>query len=109
RHSVAALQLQQSAQRRKVSRLLVDEPRILLALAIVVVAHCLLQAMDRLGIEQVELAFRAPLVLAADRQRMTFDATLRERCAMTHEHFLRDNVHAYAADARRRPREVLVD
>src|SRR4029453_19040703 len=47
----------------------------------VVVAHRLLQAVDRLGIEQVELAFGAPLVQAADRQRVPLDAPLPERRA----------------------------
>ena len=109
RHRLAALEIQQAAQRAQVRRLLVDQPRVLLELPRSCRCARLLQAVDRLGIEQVELAVRAPLILAADRQRVTVDAALRERGAMTHQHFLRDHVHADAADARRRPGEVLVD
>ena len=109
RNGIAGLELQQAAQRAQVRRLFVDELRIFLERVEVLGPHALLQAMDRLGIEQMELAVRAPLIQTADRQRMPVDAAIREGRLVTHEHFLRDHVHADAADTRRRPREVLVD
>ena len=105
----AVLEVEQAAQRAEVRRLVVDQARVFLEDLEVAVAHGLLQPVDRFGIEQVELAVRAPLILAADRQRVTVDAAIRERGAVAHQHFLRDHVHADAADARGGPGEVFVD
>ena len=110
RNRLGRLEIEQAAQRAEVRRLVVDQLRVLLERRVVVRAHRLLQPVDRLRVEQVRLAVRAPLVLAARRRSAwPFDLPLRECGAMAHQHFLRDDVEADAADARRRPGEIFVD
>ena len=66
--------------------------------------------MDALGVEQVILAFGAPLVLAAHRQRVAIGGgTVRECGVVPQQDLLRDHVRADAADARCGPAEVFVD
>ena len=55
--------------------------------------------MDRLRIEEMELAVVAPLVLAAGGQHMAVDLALREGRVVAGEHLLGDHVQADAADA----------
>ena len=106
---VALLEIEQAAQRREVACTLVDERCIGLVGGVTAGAHRFLQAMDALGVEDMELAVGAPLVLPARGQRRAGDRTLGEGCAVAHQRLLGDHVETDAADARRRSREVLVD
>ena len=65
--------------------------------------------MDRLRIEQMKLAVLAPLILTADIERVAVDRIGRKSARMLLLHFTRDDLQADAADARRRPGEILVD
>ncbi len=110
RHRTAVrLELEQAAQRGEVLGLIVDQLRIGLVDAVVVCAHRLLQAVDRLGIEQVVLATSTPLILTARFEYGLFRITLGKGRVMTLQHFLRNDIDANTAHARRRPREVFVD
>ena len=99
RHRLAGLEIQQAAQRREVLRAIVDQFGEGLVGRIAAGAHRFLQAMDRLGVEHMELAVGAPLVLAAGGQHVVADRALGEGCAMAHQHFLGEHVEADAADA----------
>ena len=95
---------------REILRAVVDELGVRLVRGVRAGAHRLLQPVDRFRVEQVELAVRAPLVLAARRQLgLALRLALGERRRVAHEHFARDHVEADAADARGGAGEVFVD
>src|SRR6185437_14376958 len=102
-------ELQQSPQGRERLRLIVDQLRIRLVRGIAARAYRLLQAMDRLRVEEVMLTVGAPLIHPARLQRMAVGLARRKSRAVTHQHLLRDRLHADAADARGGPGEVLID
>jgi hypothetical protein len=62
---LALLEIEQPTQRRQVLRAVVDELGVTLVRGVRPGAHRLLQPVDAFRIEQMELAIRAPLVLAA--------------------------------------------
>ena len=66
---------------------------------VVAVAAGILQLVNRLRIEQVELAVRPPLVLSAGIQHMPVDLPVGKGLLMARLHFARDHVQA---DRRRR-------
>ena len=103
-------EVHEAAQRAEVLRLLVDERRVLLEERVAPGAAGVLELVDRLRVEEVVLAGRAVLVLAAGGQARVDDRPLRREAALVAEpRLLRDDVDPDAADARRRPGEVLVD
>ncbi len=65
----AVLEAEQAAQRHEPLGLLVDPAGVLLEDVVLPGAGGVLEAEDRLRVEQVRLALAAPLVLAADLQR----------------------------------------
>ena len=110
RDRLALLEIEQAAQRRQILRAIVDELGVALVRGVRAGAHRLLQAVDAFRVEQVELAIRAPLVLAARGQLgLELRLALGERRGVAHEHFARDHVEADAADARGGAGEVFVD
>ncbi len=108
-HGLERLELEQTAQRAQVARLVIDERRVLLEQRVVARPHRLLQLVDRLRAEQVELAVLTPLVLAARIEDVAVDRAFRKGAAMAQQHLLRDLVEPDALDPGRRPGEVLVD
>src|SRR5581483_2613656 len=102
-------ELQQAAQCRERARLLIDQLGVGLVGCVVARAHRLLQAVDRLRIEQVMLAVGPPLIHAAGLERVALVPARREGRPVTDQHLLRNGLHADAADARCRPGEVLID
>ncbi len=102
-------QLQKPAERRKPPALIVDELRVLLEDRVLAGPRGVLQLEHRVRIEQVILPVTTPLVFAAFVEVGLADGPIRVRALMSLDHFLRDYVDADAADARGRPREVLVD
>ena len=103
------LEAKQSAQRRAVPVLLVDEPCVLLENLVLAAASGVLQLEYRLGIEEVVLAVTAPLILAAGLELHGPGWARPERPRVPEAHFLRNDVDADAAHARGRVREVPVD
>src|SRR6185312_16612037 len=71
-------ELQQSPQGRERLRLIVDQLRVRLVRGIAARAHRLLQAMDRLRVEEVMLAVDPPLVHAASPERVAIALAGRE-------------------------------
>ena len=65
--------------------------------------------MNRLRIEQVVFAASTPLILPAGTEWFAIVGARRKRCGVAHQHFFGDDVHANAADARRRPGEIVID
>ena len=101
RNRITGLEVQQTTQRRKILRLIVDQRGVGHVSCVAARAHRLLQAMNGLGIEEMKLAVGAPLVLSAHGQHwMRHRFTCWKRGAMPHQHFLRNHFHANAADTR---------
>ncbi len=91
---------EQAAERHQALGLLVHPGRVLLEDVVPAVAGGVLEAEDRLRVEQVRLALAAPLVLAADLQRAVRggDAGDGVRLGVARGHLLGDDVQAGAAD-----------
>ena len=94
------LEAEQAAQRRALAALVVNQPRVLLEDRVLARAGRVLQAEHRLGVEQVDLAVAAPLVLAAALELDRARRAAAERARVPLADFLRDRLHADAADAR---------
>ncbi len=103
------LQLEQTAQRTQTLRLIVDQFAVFLEHLVIVAADGVLQLVDRLRIEQVILAFLAPLILAARVEDVAIERPLREGAVVPRLDLGGDHVQTDAGDARRRPGEILVD
>ena len=65
---LAAAELEEPAQGHQAAGLVVDAPGVLLEHVVAARPGGVLEAEDRLGVEQVRLALAAPLVLAADQE-----------------------------------------
>src|SRR5258706_10522 len=89
--------------------LLVNRARVVLEDGVLTAARGVLQLEHRVGIEQVILAVATPLVLATGIQLVDTGRLTSECALVTETRFLRDDVDAYAADARRRVREEPID
>ena len=104
------LELEESAQRSQATRLIVHLAGVLLEDAVLPGAGSMLQLEDSLWVEQVVLAFTAPLVLATDQQvavRGLFWA--RQECeAVTLSHIGGDLIQTHAGDWGECASEVLV-
>ncbi len=109
RHRVAALEVQQTAQRAQLLRLVVDQLRVRPVSLVAAGTHRLLQAVDRLGIEQVIFAVGAPLILSAGRQHLVVGIALAKGRVMAQQHFPGNRLDVDATNARTRPREVFVN
>ena len=103
------LELEQAAQGAEFRTLIVDDLRVVFEGGVTRRAHGLLEAVDRLGREEVSFTLAAPLVLSAGGQHGRVGRALGIGGAMAGEDFLRDDIEADAADARGGPREVVVD
>ena len=79
---VALLEVEQAAQGAVLLALLVDQRGVFLEGLVVVGAHGLLQLVDRLRVEEVGFAVVAPLVVAADVERVAVDLAVREGVLM---------------------------
>jgi hypothetical protein len=107
----AGLEAEQAAQRHQPLGLLVHAVRVLLEDVVAAGARGVLEAEDRLRVEQVRLALAAPLVLAADVEGAVRgrDAAGRVRLRVPGGDLLGDDVEADAADLGGRAGEVLLD
>ncbi len=96
----ALLEVEQAAQRHEAFGLLVDPVRVLLEDVVPAVAGGVLEAEDRLRVEQVRFALAAPLVLAADLQCAVRggDAGDGVRLGVPGGDLLGDDVESGAAD-----------
>lgn len=106
-----ALEAEQAAERHQPLGLLVHPVGVLLEDVVALVAGGVLEAEDRLGVEQVRLALAAPLVLAADLQRTVRggDAGGGVALGVAGGDLLGDDVEAGAADLGGGAVEVLRD
>ena len=109
RDRTAGLELQQTAQRAEVLRLVIDELRVLLEDRVTAGTHRLLQSVDGFGIEKVGFTIIAPLILATHGEHVTVDLPFGVGRVVPCEHLLRDHIKADATDPGGRPREVVVD
>ena len=105
------LEAEQAAQRHQALGLLVHTVRVLLEDVVAAGARGVLEAEDRLRVEQVRLALAAPLVLAAYVQGAVRgrDAGGRVRLGVAGGDLLGDDVEADAADLGGGAVEVLLD
>ena len=74
------LQFQQAAQRAGLLGLVVDQLGVILERLVIAVAAGLLQLVDGLRIEQMGLAIRAPLIIAARIQDVAVDLAVGKAC-----------------------------
>ena len=107
--AVAVLQLEQPAQRHQALRLVVHRRRVLLEHVVATRPRRVLQLEHRLRVEQMQLAFAAPLVLAADPQPTVLVRHSRIGVTMPLGDLFRQLVQSHAAQPRGRPGEVVVD
>ncbi len=98
---VGKFQTQQAAQGRALLQLLVDQRGVFLKDFVIACANGQLQLMDGLRAEQMILAVRAPLILAAGLQSVRLRAAIREGMGMADRRLAGDHIQADAADARR--------
>ena len=103
------LKIQQPAQRTPRLVLVVDQRGIFLERLVIRGADGLLQFVNRLWIEEVILALFAPLILAADVERVAVDLPFGERVPMPNLDLARDHIHAHALDAAGGPGEIFID
>ena len=96
---LAVVNFEQTAQRRKLAALIVDQLRVLLEDRVLAGARRVLQLEHRVGIEEVILAVATPLVFATGIQLVDTGRLTSERALVTETRFLRDDVDADAADA----------
>src|SRR6185503_7646137 len=95
------LQLEQSAQRRQVKVLIVDERGVFLEDRVLAAPRRMLKLEHGVGVEEMVLAVAPPLVLTAPRQIVFANRTRWKRLFVSSTHFFRDHIDANAADARR--------
>ena len=103
------LQAEQTAQRRAAHILRVNRARVFLEDRVLPAARRVLQLEHGLRVEEVILAVAPPLVFAAGIQLVDARGLTSERALVAQARFLRDDVDADAADARRRVREEPID
>ena len=111
RRATRAIEVEESAQRRQVFGLVVDERGVLLEDVVSLGARRVLQLEHRLGVEEVILALATPLVLATEFE-FAMRAALgiaRIRHRVPSRHLGRDLVETDSAESTDRAREVLVD
>ena len=108
-HGRRRFEIQQAAQRVMLLELVIHQLRVFLEDAVVRRANGVLELVNGLRAEEMQLAFRAPLILAADVERVAVDLAIRKRMAMTHGGFFGDDVERRAFDARGGPGEILVN
>ena len=101
-------EIQESAQRRLPASLVVRQRAELLEGRVVVAARRVLELGDRHRIPVVVLALDAILVLAARIEPIDIDANRRTR-SVPAQSLVGDQIHADAADARRRAGEMPID
>ncbi len=108
--AVVRLELHQAAQRAQAFGLVVDELGVLLERRVAAAASRVLELGDRERVEEVVLAIDAVLDVSACAELLVIDRPVgRIRPVLAHLDFAGDHVDADAADAGRRPGEVLVD
>src|ERR1035437_2222947 len=105
------IEIEQSAQRAEVLRLVVDQFRVFLEQLVAAEAAGDLQLVDGLRVEQVEFAVAAPLVLATGvkSRRVGIDRAIGKRLAVAGQRLFGQHVQADTFDARHRPGEVPVN
>ncbi len=106
---LAGLEGEQTSERGQVPALLVHGAGVLLEDLVLTAPRRVLELEHRLGVEQVELAVAAPLVLAAPVELRGTDRAGRERVLVPAARLLGDDVEADPADPGERAREVAVD
>ena len=104
-----ALEADQSPQCRQPRPLVIDQPGVLLEDRVLPGPGGVLQLEYRRRVEQVVLALAPPLVLAAPVEIGLTRHPARIRLLVPPRDLFGDDLDADAADARRGPREVLVD
>ena len=92
------LKLQQAAQRVDILELRVHQRAVFLEGLVIRVADGLLELVDGLRVEEMNLAVRTPLILAADVERVAVDGPVGERALVAGEDFLGDVLDADARD-----------
>ena len=101
----------QSAQRHQTRRLVVDAVGVLLEDVVTALARRVLEAEDRLGVEEVRLALAPPLVLAPDLEGAVrlVDAVRRVGARVALGRLAGDDVEADATELAHRAGEVALD
>ena len=102
-------EFEQAAERAQVLRLVVHQFGVFLEDLEAARATGELELVDGLRVEQVILAVRAPLVLAAGIERGAVHLPLRKGVAMPLQHLFGQHVHTDALDAGWRPGEIPVN
>ena len=108
RHRFACLKVQQAAQSVELLDLRVHQRGVLLEGFVVAGADSLLQGVDRERIEEMCLAFLAPLVITADVEGVDLGIALWEAAQMTLDGFFGDDLDVAAFNAGGGPGEVFV-
>src|SRR5262249_61764186 len=88
---------------------IVDELTVLLENLEVVGWASVLQLVNAFGVEQMIFTFLAVLIMAADVERPAVGGAFRKGGVVPGPHFLGDDIHADAADARRGAGKIFID